>query len=357
MASKLVSALAPFFPPITIGGEDQPLLFQTVAVRSREAEQTPTPYCVYQLRSVGYRRTFKASKVDSLTMQISILVPSSAYNTENDAIDAVNTLRASVFTALQRKLDVSNIALQEGYNIDNKILSADIAITYRGDNLRSFTEKLIIPDTSGIPETPIRGDNVPTEERVRELIREFIQAGTAIQTSLQWDPDDMRWEAVSDVTTGYFALTQLGTAESLRDAILGALRAGGGHVPPFSNPDITGDPAYSVNVGSVSNVFQDGITIKRISNVWLTEAEPPYIWVLMPSYTGWIQDFTINNGPNSGALFLVDSEVRENLLMINGTSYDARVGRMTLPFDSLGAGAYVALRYARPVSNPTVTIP
>ena len=158
MASKLVAALARFFPDIMVGGEPEPMLFQTLADRSKEAEQVATPYCVYQIRSVGYFRTFKASKIDSLTMQVSILVPASAYADHDAAMVAVNAMRSSVVESLFRRLNVTNLQIQEGYSIENNLLSADISVTYKGDTLRSFSGGIrILP----VPETPLTPEVTP----------------------------------------------------------------------------------------------------------------------------------------------------------------------------------------------------
>ena len=202
---------------------------------------------------------------------------------------------------------------------------------------------------------PIGG--ITLDQHIQALIDARVQEGTAARSSLQWDPSDMRWEAVSNVTEVYYLLTREGTYTALAAALDAALKDGNSSIPARNNTNVADAPTYSFNRGAGNNFFVDSDVIFRVRNVWLDGATAPYLWVLAPAWTGWAENWEFI-GPSPDDT-VIASTLMLNFLTLNGAWFDARVGQVSaiartdIVNDKYGR---FAMKYtAPPQADPVIT--
>ena len=116
-----------------------------------------------------------------------------------------------------------------------------------------------------------------------------LPPGSAVLNRLQFNPTADAWQAVSDVTTVYYALTRTGAGAELVEAIQYGLDNSGRGFP--ASGDATRTLAFSIVYGSSSGVFADTASTNRINNVWLDGAPAPFVWACAPGHTGWIEGY------------------------------------------------------------------
>ena len=154
-----------------------------------------------------------------------------------------------------------------------------------------------------------------------------LPPGSAVLNRLQFNPTADAWQAVSDVTTVYYALTRTGAGAELVEAIQYGLDNSGRGFP--ASGDATRTLAFSIVYGSSSGVFADTASTNRINNVWLDGAPAPFVWACAPGHTGWIEGygFTYTREgtaiPNQPAL-----QVARDFVRIGGVPYDAAFGQV-----------------------------
>ena len=119
-----------------------------------------------------------------------------------------------------------------------------------------------------------------------------LSPGTAAQNEVRWNATAGRWEAVSTVSTVWFALTRDNTFDALQTLMLAVANEPGG----------AGKTAVgAASVGGSLSVSDLALFLASARNVpastgWPVGEAAPYGWVLAPQLYGWLDNFTMNAG-------------------------------------------------------------
>ena len=141
------------------------------------------------------------------------------------------------------------------------------------------------------------------------------------------------WSAVSLVSTTYAVVTRSGDFGSLKAAVEAFGAAGGGVVPlPALGAVVSNSRVFSLFA------IREGSSYGDLDDIWPVGGSAPWIWVLTPSFYGYIDgvtvDFTVWD--DQGALN-AQSELGVvyprfgNGITINGTVYDVGLRQVGLP--------------------------
>lgn len=183
-----------------------------------------------------------------------------------------------------------------------------------------------------------------------------LPPGSAVLNRLQFNPIADAWQAVSDVTTLYFALTRTGDGAELVEAIQYGLNNDGRTFP--ESGDATRMLAFTITYGQSTGTFAETETTKRINNVWQDGAPAPFVWACAPGHTGWINGFGFEytregtDIPNQPAM-----QVARDFVRIGGVPYDAAfaqvVGDRPPDMSDTRAGN-IRVSYTAPLQPPLV---
>ena len=155
--------------------------------------------------------------------------------------------------------------------------------------------------------------------------------------------DELRWTGgawtpVSPLTTQYAAWTRAGTYESL-ETLFNAVAGEPGGL------GASGDGLlFNLNRESlVSNRVQIGLTINAtLDAIWPSGETPPFIWLVSPSFHGWLPNYTVAafTRPGDSAIAAqgetADFVIEPYIVAIDGVPYDVGVVQcpLTRPNDT-----------------------
>lgn len=178
---------------------------------------------------------------------------------------------------------------------------------------------------------------------------------------LRWA--DGSWTPSAESLRSFVAITRGNNFDSIKAAMEAALTAGG--TTHF-------DTGISVSRNYHSCCFQSGST-SQINNVWESGGTAPYVWVLTPSVTDWIDGFSARycrppadtgtpNGCGDAGTTKNDVPltITRDQIVINGTTYDWAVGQMpgSRPWDTCAnTCGEVDFTYSAPATTVTITAP
>ena len=201
-----------------------------------------------------------------------------------------------------------------------------------------------------------------------------LPSGTTGHRVLRWDTATATWQASSDTRISYAALTREADFAAISTVLAGAYLAdleADTSVPNRYDLVTPQTPTWTVTIISdqenvrsqgFSSYFapypRRGITgpAGNIVNVWdVNLAQPPFLWILAPSWLGnvadWEAEYYSPQGPASVPMPL--NTVEAQYLTLDGVSYDMAMGQLPPPRPD--ASAAVTLSYEPPArSNVTV---
>ena len=195
---------------------------------------------------------------------------------------------------------------------------------------------------------------------------EGLPLGSDVLTDIRWDAANAEWEAVSSETTIYMGLTRDVTLARVSAAVLYALDNGLQIYPPTADISVPAEE-FSVSQRGASARWAENTQSAYINHVWPSGGPAPYVWVLTPAHTDWIDDFvTRYEDWSTGAR--VDRDfvlaVDRDEWRINGVPYDmasAQVPGARPPARTPGAPnrGYIPMWYVAPAvpSSSFVAIP
>ena len=180
------------------------------------------------------------------------------------------------------------------------------------------------------------------------------------------DGQILRWSSGAWTPSGenlitYVALTETNTFDAIKTAIT-TLLTRGGFVATGSG--VTAASNFNACCRKTSNTDQ-------INNTWPAGSTAPYVWVVTPAVTDWVEGFSVQycrariNGCNSTESDLVESPVTlaiaRDQIIINGNTYDWAVGQITGEradaCPSPSACADVEFKYSEPAGTAVITQP
>ena len=183
-----------------------------------------------------------------------------------------------------------------------------------------------------------------------------LPTGTAELNTLQWDVIAGAGDAVSDSSFTAVALTRDDDGTQLRDALLYAFDNSGSVFPPFG--DSSGALMFSVSISSGTRKFAENVPFhNQINNVWPEAGPRPYMWIISPSHTDWIDGYSVRYGFTGGGTYTQDAmTVTRDFIIIDGVRFDAARVQLTGARSGSGDRGSAEIRYAEPPSTETTVI-
>ena len=188
----------------------------------------------------------------------------------------------------------------------------------------------------------------------------ILPTGSSALNKLQWNATGGVWESVSEATTRYYGITRSTDLAGLSEAVLYLNNNGLSLYPPAGT--LTGLEPFSIS--NRFTRFGENDSYSSILNVWESGGSAPFVWVINPNHTDYIDNWTAtyeNYTVNPKVDIPITLTIERDKWRINGVGYDFAYGQITGPRPSRVVGphgfdfGFIQIRYVAPAVTVTFT--